>query len=170
MFNLLIGLGVEILLLTGIRFASPGCPSRAAVFLCRRRPLRGGPNQILVRTLKEVLVRRDGDIFGDVASEVLNLVVFAHTHCTIQIVSRPTSALTLRDVFRDDRTVSLWVSCDTRGGRSCIEDNDGMTVRIARRVFLWTGMRFGLPVPGVFTGRESEFVLKNIAKRSFHRI
>jgi hypothetical protein len=124
MLNFLISFWVEELLLTGIRFAGRGCPSRAAVFLCRRRPLRGGPHQILVRALKEVLIRRDGEIFGNVASEVLNLVGFAHSHCAINIVRRPTSTLTLRDVFRNDRPEGLWVSCDTRGGRSCIEDND----------------------------------------------
>jgi hypothetical protein len=126
MLNRLIGFGVEILLLTGIRFAGRGCPSRAAVFLRRRRPLRRGPHQKLVRALKEVLIRRDGDIFGDVASKILNLIGFAHSHCAVNIVGRPTSTLTLRDVFRHDRPVCLWVSCDTRGARSCIEDNDRM--------------------------------------------
>jgi hypothetical protein len=124
--NLLIGFWVMVLLLTSIRFAGRGCPSRAAVFLCRRRPLRGGPHQILIRAFKQVLIRRDSEIFGDIASEILYLVDFAHSHRFIKIVSGPTSTLTLRDVLRNDRPPSLWISCDLNVCRSCIEDNNGM--------------------------------------------
>jgi hypothetical protein len=124
MLDLLIGFWVMVLLLTSIRFAGRSCPPAATVFLCRRRPLRCSPHQILIRAFKQVLIRRDSEIFGDIASEVLNLVDFAHSYRLIKIVSDPTSTLTLRDVLRHDRPPSLWISCDTRGGRSCIEDND----------------------------------------------
>jgi hypothetical protein len=127
MLDLLIGFWVMVLLLTSIRFAGRSCPPAATVFLGCRRPLRGGPHQILIRAFKQVLIRRDGQIFGNVAGEILNLVDFAHSHRLIKIVSDPTSTLTLRDVFRHDRPVSLWISCDTlRGRSSCIEDHDRM--------------------------------------------